>query len=119
MSKGQDRIPTASRLAVQARDKGRCLRCTGRATETHHRRSRGVRDEHRDCVCNLAALCRDDHHDFAHKYPAAARGEGYVISKFNQEPWLVPVSTPSGWIYLNCDGTTTRMEQTDADESPA
>lgn len=112
MSKGQDRIPTASRLAVQARDKGRCVMCGGQGSEWHHRRTRATKDQHRHEACNGIWLCKTDH-DFAHSHPLEARASGWIVSKFISDPSSVPVETWHGLVYLTCEGGFTK-EQRDA-----
>ncbi len=88
-----------------------CVRCRGRGSEIHHRRSRAVKDQHQHCLCVLVLLCQSCHHDFAHKYPLDAKAQGLVVSKFVTEPTTIPVLSWHGEIILNCDGSYRRTEQ--------
>lgn len=86
------------------RSVGRCLRCGGRGSEWHHRRSRRVRAGHRHCPCNGAWLCRTDHR-WAHAEPESARRVGLIVSQWVDEPFVVPHRDSMGWWWrLTCVG---------------
>lgn len=88
-------IPLSRRTQVLLRDKGRCVRCNGRGTDWHHRRSRLVRDDHQHCTCVGVLLCRTCH-SWVHANPMPARREGWIVSKFERQPWTVPVVLADG-----------------------
>jgi 5-methylcytosine-specific restriction enzyme A len=96
-------IPTESRRVVNDRDKGLCVRCRGRGSEWHHRRSRSVKDEHRHCPCNGILLCHTCH-AWVHANPFEARGKGWIVSRYG-DPTASQLHTARlGWIRLHCDG---------------
>lgn len=97
-------IPAASRRLVEDREQGLCLRCGGKGTDWHHRRSRSVRDGHTHCGCNGVLLCRVDH-AWAHGNPALAQAQGWIVSRYVDEPSSVAVVTRHGMLRLNCDGS--------------
>jgi hypothetical protein len=97
-------IPTRSRTIVTARDNGHCVRCGGRGNEWHHRRRRGVKDEHTHAACNGITLCTTCH-GWVHANPTTAKGMGWVVSAHG-DPHEEPVYTfLYGWALLNHDGT--------------
>lgn len=97
-------IPTARREQVKAREQGRCLRCSGRGSEWHHRRTRRVFDQHQHCACNGVWLCRDCH-AWVHGHPLEAAHSGYWVSRHVGEPATIQVIVPWGTVQLGCDGT--------------
>lgn len=105
MSGRGNEIPSASRVAVRERSRGRCERCGGPGAQWHHRRSRSVRGEHRHCPCNGLWLCPTCHR-YAHANPHAAIEEGLIVPRYATEP--------GGWsfqhyqgrrMWLGCDGS--------------
>lgn len=96
-------IPDEQRLAVRRRERFLCLRCRGRGSDWHHRRRRGVADEHTHCTCNGVLLCRKCH-SWAHNHPLEAREQGWIVSVFEPSPRRVPVDSFRGVIYLTCSG---------------
>lgn len=104
MPKG-NAIPTAARKAVADRDRGRCQRCGMAGHEWHHRKRRGGSDPHRHCVCIGITLCGACHRT-VHANPARSREEGFIVSKFTDATWDVPIRTFHGVVTNRCDGTT-------------
>lgn len=105
MKKGRGNpIPQASRLLVETREIGRCLRCGMRGSDWHHRRKRSVKDEHQHCACNGVLLCRTCH-TWAHAYPLEAKAKGYIVSQFQPSPGLTQVDAWHGAVTLWCDGS--------------
>lgn len=96
-------IPTKSRELVKKRDKDQCVRCRGRGTEWHHRRSRSVRGEHRHCPCNGILLCKTCH-DWVHANPFHARSKGWIVSRHADPSEQQMDNVSLGWIRLQCDG---------------
>ena len=98
-------IPNVSRALVRIRERHRCARCAMPAPhgEWHHRRSRSVRDVHEHCACNGIWLCSTCHR-WVHAHPFEARGKGFIVSRFTNEPGTVPVDTPWGLRRHTCDG---------------
>lgn len=94
----------AVRVEVGHRQGGLCLRCAGRFTDVHHRRRRGVKDEHTDCLCNLVGLCRTCH-SWVHHNPVAARAAGWIVSTSEPAPSLAPLVTRYAPLLLLCDGS--------------
>lgn len=106
-------IPQRSRNLVKGRDFGRCIRCAGRGTAWHHRRSRSVVDEHTHCPCNGVWLCKTCH-DWVHAHPFEARTAGWIVSRHVEQPSDEPVDSHFGTLLLMCDGLfvfTTRKEE--------
>lgn len=91
------------RAVVEKRDRGLCVRCTGKGTDFHHRRSRRVRDKHTHCSCNGIMLCRTCH-KWAHSYPLDAQAEGYIVSQWQESPGFVRVRGWVGWLEMDCVG---------------
>lgn len=96
-------IPTRSREIVNSRDRRTCVRCACPGREWHHRRSRSVRGEHRHCPCNGVLLCHSCH-VWVHKNPADAQEVGLIVSRYEDEPFTVPVRTVYGVTWQTCDG---------------
>lgn len=97
-------IPTAARERVRRREGGRCLLCrAGRASECHHRRSRGVRDEHTHCPCVLVYLCHTCH-TWVTTHPAEAMRLGLIVSRHEPNPGSVTITTPWGTVRHDCNG---------------
>lgn len=92
-----------TRAVIFARWRGACARCGSPASDYAHRRTRGVRDAHTACPCNALALCRVCH-SWCHKNPEAAAKAGLTLSRYETEPWTVPVETIFGRVTLRCDG---------------
>lgn len=97
------------RVMLASTFRGLCWRCGGVGSDYAHRRPRGVRDEHTACFCNAAWLCRVDH-AWCHKNPIAARDDGWVLSRYETEPWTVPVATIFGKVLLSCDGSVKHVK---------
>ena len=97
-------IPQEARNLVELRDFKRCLRCSGKGSEWHHRRSRRVRDEHQHCTCNGMLLCGTCHR-WVHAHPFEARRFGFVVSSHESFPGNVPVLAHFSMITLDCKGT--------------
>jgi hypothetical protein len=100
VSKG---IPALARTLVRARDAGGCSRCGGKGAEWHHRRSRSVHDQHRDCVCNGLWLCHTCH-KWVTEHPFEAKAAGLIVSRHQPEPGSVVVQTVYGTRRLLCEG---------------
>lgn len=62
-----------------------------------------MKDQHQHCPCNGAWLCHICH-EWCHKNPAAARDEGFMVSRHHAEPGSVPVVAYFGTLLLGCDG---------------
>lgn len=99
-------IPRRSRLLVAGRDLGMCFRCSGRATDSHHRRRR--RESHGSDAhspANIISLCRVCH-AWVHANPRAAREQGYIVVSSEPDPGSVPVwHVIYRWVRLHDDGT--------------
>lgn len=97
-------IPPFSRTLVIEREKGRCARCGVAVARGHwhHRRSRSVHGEHRHCPCNGVWLCPTCH-TWVHANPLMARQTGFIVSR-HAEPYEVPVTTPWGVRWNDCEG---------------
>ena len=93
-------IPRNVRVAVDRRERGRCLRCGGPGTDVHHRRRRR---EGGHGVANLILLCRTCH-SWAHGHPARARDLGLIVSVYGPEPTDIPIQAWNGWMNLTDDG---------------
>lgn len=104
-------IPQASREVVVDRERGLCVRCAGPGRHWHHRRSRRRRGEHRHCPCNGVWLCPTCH-EWAHKYPIAAKEEGYVIPTVVDEPAQVTFLTWWGRVKVDCVGNIDWVSRT-------
>ena len=101
-------IPDTARTAVKVRDHFRCARCLAPAPNGHwhHRRSRSVIDRHQHCACNgvwLCGLC----HLWVHENPVKARATGFIVSKFETEPFRIPIENPLGVRFQDCSGKAT------------
>jgi 5-methylcytosine-specific restriction protein A len=98
-------IPALSRTLVKEREQRRCARCSVASNRGHwhHRRSRSVRDDHRHCPCNGVWLCATCH-QWVHANPLMARIDGFIVSRHVAEPFTVPVATPLGWRWQDCEG---------------
>lgn len=90
-----------TRTFIFNRWRGACARCGSPASDYAHRRPRGVRDAHTACSCNALALCRVCH-SWCHKNPVAAAERGLTLSRYEAEPWTVPVQTIFGEVVLGC-----------------
>lgn len=101
---GAKHIPLKTRTLVRERDKELCIRCHGRGSQWHHRRSRGVIRPHRHCPCNGLWLCRTCH-TYVHSNPVSARNLGLILEREEDLPFELPVRTWDGWRYHLCDGT--------------
>lgn len=102
-------IPTKTRELVTTRERGLCGRCGARGVEMSHRRPRGIKDEHTHCPCNLIWACSDCARGFAHMEPAAARREGFTLSRYIQLPPAEhAVLFRPRWVMLDCVGGVRR-----------
>ena len=101
-------IPETARTLVKQRARFRCERCRVPCPggHWHHRRSRLVRDEHQHCPCNGVWLCPTCH-EWAHGHPFEARGSGWIVTKFNEEPSKVPTLSVYGETFYDCAGGST------------
>lgn len=97
-------IPTAARATVSKRDRGLCVRCSGRGTDHHHRRSRSVRDEHTHCPCNLILLCRTCH-STVHAQPTQSMTTNLIVSRYNPQPAGTPMLLAGEWWFTHCSGS--------------
>lgn len=112
-------IPTKSRDVVRARDQRRCVRCGGAGIDYHHRRRRGVVDSHTHEACNGITLCPVCH-AWVHANPDVARAFGWIVTAWESNPRVMPVSTFLwGWVELRCDGTLTLLSECEGCEKPA
>lgn len=94
-------IPTAIRVAVDARDGRQCQRCgTGRGREIHHRVRRRDGGHLLDVVILLCGAC----HRWAHSHPTEAKRTGFIVAPWDNAE-EVPVRTYRGWITLADDGS--------------
>lgn len=96
-------IPPESREAVEKRDAYRCVRCAGKGSDWHHRRSRRVRDEHTHSPANGVLMCRTCH-QWVHANPAKAKTLGLVLTQWEPDPASKPVRTWRGWVEVTHDG---------------
>lgn len=103
------RFPEAVAEAVTARAGGICEAliagvCGSRAEHMHHRqlKSGGGKDTPANCL-HICHLC----HDHVHKNPAEAMENGWIVSKFVDDPASVPVSRWGHMTLLDDDGTVT------------
>ena len=96
-------IPDLSRGLVITRDRFLCQRCGMVGAHWHHRRGRAVRDEHTHCPCNGILLCSVCH-EWVHKNPFLARGQGLIVAKYVDVPGSVLVDTYLGTLSLDCSG---------------
>ncbi len=96
-------IPTKSREIINDRDRHTCVRCACPGREWHHRRSRSVRGPHRHCPCNGVLLCGECH-KWVHRNPTEAMEAGLIVSRWEDDPWAVPVTTVYGVTFQTCDG---------------
>jgi hypothetical protein len=99
-------IPTRSRSMLAQRDRGRCVRCGGKGAHTHHRRPRGIRDEHTHHVGNLVTLCPLCH-TWAHAHPEQAQAVGLIVSRHTPDPCFVQFRGIDGWVQPQCENTFT------------
>lgn len=75
----RDAVYAERRQQVWERSNGMCERCGWAAmTDVHHLAGRGGVDPHR--LANLAGMCRACH-EWAHANPAAARDQGWMVSR--------------------------------------
>lgn len=102
-------IPPESREAVEKRDGYRCVRCAGKGSEWHHRRSRRVRDEYTHSPSNGVLLCSVCHR-WAHANPVKAMRVGIILTQWEPDPESAPVRTWRGWMTMKCDGRMHRTE---------
>ena len=108
---GGSPIPPLSRRLVKTRDRGRCLRCGSptRYGEWHHRRSRSVKGLHRHSACNGVWLCHTCHRQ-VHKQPLDAKADGFIVSRYVDNPGEVPVKAWHGWVLLDDHGFFTYVD---------
>lgn len=92
-----------ARRRVDERSHGRCERCGGAGSDFSHRRTTAVRDAHQWCGCNALKACRTCH-AWAHANPAAARAEGFHVTRFADRPSMVPAKRLGQWVILTCSG---------------
>lgn len=90
------------REALKATFRGRCWRCGGVGVDYAHRRPRGVRDLHTACFCNATWLCRVCHR-WCHNNPVASLETGLTVSRYEPQPWMVPVTLMGGLYRLTCE----------------
>lgn len=98
-------IPERSRDLVKSRDRFRCARCLvpAPAGHWHHRRSRSVPGTHQHCPCNGVWLCAPCH-TWVHGHPRQAGERGFIVGRYVDDPFTVPLWQPTGWITLDCGG---------------
>lgn len=96
-------IPERSRRLVKERERFRCARCGGPGSQWHHRRGRAVRGDHQHCACNGVWLCHECHR-WAHDYPDEARRDGWIVTRDEEFPWMVPTLRFGQWWAQNCEG---------------
>ncbi len=126
----QARTGPASKVvdAVRERDQGRCVRCGGPASNTHHREGRGMggrkgADSARvNGPAYLLSMCGSGTtgcHGWVTEHPAAAEVEGYVLRRnatARPPACDVPVLTADGWALFDDDGT--RQPTSPPEETP-
>lgn len=96
--------PTATLTLLTRRSGGTCealatARCTGQATDGHHRQRRR---EGNDTITNALHLCRPCH-SWAHAHPTRARLFGWIVSAW-AHPAEVPVHVHGRRVLLTPDG---------------
>ena len=101
-------IPMAARKTVWERQNNQCARCGGRGYQIHHRMRRR---EGGHAVSNLVGLCRSDH-EWAHKFPNAAKDDGYIIATHVDDPATVPIRTFMGPVLFDDKGGITVVQIT-------
>ena len=101
----------SQRLLAYLRDKGRCVRDPSHEGEQmHHRQGRRGLDPHR--LPNLLTLCSACH-TYVHANPRESYENGWMVRRLGiATPECTPVRTPTGWLTLLSDGTTSRMKET-------
>jgi hypothetical protein len=100
-----------ARKVVRARSGGLCEGCGVRpARDWAHRVGRG--QQGRWCASNGLDLCNPAGcHDRAHASPSWARERGWILLS-TQDPATEPALLAGrGWVLLNNDGTTERVEK--------
>jgi hypothetical protein len=107
-------IPTKSRYQVRQRDMVRCGRCGSPTTngQWHHRRTRKEVLPHRHCPCNGVWLCAACHVR-VHQNPEQARDEGFIVSRYEEDPGLFRIKMWHGWVLLDCNGAFAPVERVD------
>lgn len=100
-------IPTKAREVVRERQNGQCARCGNTYSELHHRQRRREAGHGYEI---LVGLCGSDHR-WAHKYPAAAKEHGYIVSPYEDDVAAVPIKTFMGWMQFDVDGNAHFVEE--------
>lgn len=100
------RTYTGSRLLVQARDQGTCIRCGGLGAQVHHRRPRKAGGSSGcwwiNLPANLVCLCLTCHMDVeSHRSDAVM--DGYIVVG-NQEACEMMVRRFGEFVLLDNDG---------------
>lgn len=102
---------------VRWRDRDSCQRCGTYTADgsLHHRQGRGGADPHR--AASLALFCGSGStgcHGYIHAHPAESYRNGWMVRRLSRNRCEdVPLLTPSGWVLLNTDGTTTSVKEGD------
>lgn len=96
------------REALSRTWQGRCWRCGGVGSDYAHRRPRGVRDAHTACFCNATWLCRVCHR-WSHNNPVASLELGITVSRYEAEPFTIPITLLTGRFILGCNRTVTPL----------
>ncbi len=94
------KIPDLATALIRVRDRDRCQRCGGGASDRHHRQRR--RDGGHGAG-NLVLMCRTCH-GWVHGNPIKAQETGFIV-KFADNYLTVPIKTYAGWALLHDDGT--------------
>lgn len=107
-----EKLFTANRLLVLARDGGRCFLCSAAASDVHHRVPRGSGGSSRNPEIHspsaLISLCRACHSKIETRREWAL-GEGLLVSR-GTDPADTPVKGLDGWQRLLADGTKTCVD---------
>ena len=96
-------IPSAVRVAVDARDLRSCVRCGSRSRALHHRQRRREGGHGLENVISMCNAC----HRFVHAHPTEAREGGYIVSVYTDDVEQVPINGFYGWALLRADGSIT------------
>jgi len=65
-----------------------------------------VVDDHTHCPCNGVWL-HHSCHQYVHAHPVEARRLGLIVSRYEENPYVVPVEAAWGTRYHSCGGEVT------------
>lgn len=105
--------PTRATVRVVVERDGVCLRCRRAEIEQiHHRQPRGLggtRNPDINSPANLISLCAECHH-YIEINRVKSRLAGWLVSHWD-DPKEIPISTPSGLVWLTDDGRVIKEEK--------